>query len=118
MYFNLKVGAKEEDLVKNLEEYSAIAKKYVKGWGGYKLYKHYYFGENRRHYQLWLKIKNFATIDSEIDAKYDPKVEKLVKEKIHDKGFSFYDLVDIDEHIDEVVSEVYPVHERPDSKHR
>lgn len=52
MYFNLKEGHTEEELVKNLELYEVIARKYVKGWGGYRLYKHYYFGANLRRYQL------------------------------------------------------------------
>lgn len=118
MYFNLKEGHTEEELVKNLELYEVIARKYVKGWGGYRLYKHYYFGANLRRYQLWLKIEKLGTIDDEIDAKYDPEVARLTKEKIIDKGLSFYDIVDVVNHFDEIVSEVYPELERPSSTHK
>jgi hypothetical protein len=110
-YFNLSEGHTEDELLKNLKEHEAIVKKYVKGWKGYKLYKHYYFGENRRRYQLWLEFEDFATFDRYLDAKFDEKIGKL----IDDVDPSFYDIVEIDKHIDECVSEVYPKHERPSS---
>jgi len=76
------------------------------------LYKHYYLGENRRTYQLWLKINDLCTIEKFIDTKYNPEFQKLVKEKLIDKGIYMTDLADMVNHIDEVVSEVYPKLER------
>ncbi len=113
MYFNLKPGAKEEDLVEHLKIYGEELMKRCKGFGGYKLYKHFYLGGNRRNYQYWMKIDDFATIDREINVKFDPDFQKWTKENMIDKGVkSFYDLVDTNDHLDEVVCELYPEEER------
>lgn len=105
MYVNLKEGATEEDLISSLSRYEAICKKKVKGWGGFTVYKHYYLGEARRQYQIWLKIEDFATIDGEIPIKDDPEVKD-----VHDRLISTMDLVN---HIDECVSVIYPKREKP-----
>lgn len=110
-YFNLKEGHTEDELLQQLKQHETLCKKYVKGWKGYKMYKHYYFGANIRRYQLWLDMEDFATIDRYIDAKFDPEIGKLI-ESVKP---SFYDLVDIVNHFDEVVSEAYPKAERPSS---
>lgn len=108
MYVNLKEGAKEEDLVSHISQYEAFLKrKGVKGWGGYTVYKHYYFGENRRRYQIWQKFDNLAVIDSIIQLKYDPEY-KAIKPSLED-------IADVENHIDECVSEVYPNPEPPSS---
>lgn len=109
MYVNLKKGATEEDLISSLSQYEAFCKRKVKGWCGFTVYKHHYFGENRRRYQIWLKFDDFAAIDGEIQVKDDPEVKA-----IHDR---LHDTIDIVNHIDECVSEVYPKREKPSSTH-
>lgn len=105
MYVNLKEGATEEDLISCLSRYEAICKKKVNGWKGFTIYKHYYLGEARRQYQIWLKIENFAAIDGEIPLKDDLEVKG-----VHDHVMDTLDLVT---HIDECVSEIYPKREKP-----
>ena len=107
MYVNLKAGEKEEELIENLAKYETVIKKKVKGWKGFTVYKHYYFGENRRKYQIWLKFDNLSVIDAEIQGKRDPEA------KAADKRVC--EMTDIVNHIDECVSEVYPNRETPSS---
>jgi hypothetical protein len=61
---------------------------------------------------LWFKIKDLCTIEKFVDAKYNPEFQKLVKEQLIDKGIYMSDIADMVNHIDEVVSEVYPKFER------
>ena len=105
MLFNLKEGRTEKELVKHLTEYDAQMKTKVKGWGGFKLYKHYMFGEHRRSYQLWLKFDRLGMFDEEIKHKEDPEIKSISP--------SIMDLGEMAHHIDEVVCEVYPEWEPP-----
>lgn len=102
-YVNLKAGETEEDLISNLARYDSFCGKRIKGWGGFTVYRHYYFGENRRQYQICLKFDNLSVIDAEIRIKTDPEIRE-----VHDRLMNIMDAVN---HIDECVSEVYPKRE-------
>jgi hypothetical protein len=105
MYFNLKEGHTEKELIDHLSEYDEKMKRKVKGWLGFTLYKHYMFGEHRRGYQLWLKFDRLAMFDEEIKHKSDDDIKSMSP--------SIMDVADMVNHIDEVVCEVYPHWEPP-----
>jgi hypothetical protein len=105
IFVNLKPGCTEQELISAVEKYEKIMRDNVKGWGGYQIFKHYYFGENRRRFQIWHKIDNFSAVDGEIAFKTNPQIKAL-------KPF-MDDLLDMVNHIDECVSEVYPNPEPP-----
>lgn len=98
MYFNLKDGVSEEEFKEKAKGYYDYVNQKVEGVGAFKIFRHYFFGENRRSYQLWCEFDDFHAVEREKEAKEDPEVERRLKE--------VNDLIDMKEHIDELVIDV------------
>lgn len=98
IYFNLKDGVIEEEFKEKAKGYYGYVQEKVKGVGPFKIFRHYFFGANKRMYQLWCEFDDFHAVEREKEAKEDPEVARRLKE--------LNDLIDMKGHIDELVIEV------------
>jgi hypothetical protein len=98
MYFNLKDGVTEKEFGDRVKKYAVAVAAKTKGVGPFKLFSHYFFGANTRRYQLWTAFDDFHAVEREKEAKNDPEVARRLKE--------MNDLVEMKEHIDELVIEL------------
>ena len=101
MYFNLKDGVSEEEFVEKSKEWLS----YVEGkieetrTGATKLYRHHFFGANRRVYQMHFEFEDFGMWDRFTALlKKDVKAAKLLEE--------WQNLFDFNTHYDEFVREI------------
>ncbi len=101
MYFNLKDGVSEEEFAKKSKEWLSYVEGKIEGadTSSAKLYRHHFFGANRRVYQLHLKFKDFGTWDRFTALlEKDAKATKLLEE--------WQNLFDFNTHYDEFVREI------------
>jgi hypothetical protein len=101
MHFNLKDGVSEEEFAKKLKKWLSYVEGKIEGadTGSAKLYRHHFFGANRRVYQMHLKFKDFGTWDRLTALlEKDAKAAKLLEE--------WQDLFDYNTHYDEFVREI------------
>jgi hypothetical protein len=100
MCFNLKKGVSEEEFVNKVKELSDYYKGKVDGLGTMRLYRHHFFGANRRTYQMHTEVKDFGTWDRfQTFIEKDTKGARLMQE-------NWWKLIDMDTHFDDFVKEI------------
>jgi len=98
LFFNLKNGVSEKELVAKLKEWSDYAEGKVEGFGSGKLYRHQ-FGANPRRYQLHVEMKDYGSWDRfSAFLEKDAKGARLFQE--------WHKLLDLNTHFDEFVREI------------
>ena len=101
MYFNLKDSVSEEEFVEKSKEWLSYVEGKVEGAriGSTKLYRHHFFGANRRVYQMHLEFEDFSAWDRFTAlVEKDAKAATLLKE--------WQNLFDFNTHYDEFVREI------------
>jgi len=99
MYFNLKEGVSEEEFVDKSKEWLDYVEAKFEDRGSTKLYRHHFFGANRRVYQMHFEFEDFGTWDRFTALlEKDAKSARLLQE--------WQDLFDFKTHYDEFVREI------------
>ena len=98
MYFNLKDGVSEEEFVEKSKEWLSCVEG-LEGLGSARLFRHHFFGANRRTYQMHVEFEDFGTFDSmSASLEKDAKSARLLEE--------WQNLFDFKTHSDEFVREI------------
>ena len=98
LFFNLKHGVSEKELVDKFKEWSDYSEGKLEGFGSGKLYRHHN-GANPRYYQLHVEMKDYGSWDKFLAfLDEDAKGARLMQE--------WRKLLDLNTHFDEFVIEI------------
>jgi hypothetical protein len=99
MYFNLRNGVSEEEFASHAKEFLDYLEGKVEGLDSAKIYRHYMVGANPRRYQMHTEMQELGAWDRfAVFVKKDAKAASLYQK--------WQQLVDMDTHYDEFISEI------------